>query len=324
MREPTDWQEDDLLDLIANKYEENIQLDYKRSDALQATDGKCTEISKAVSAFANSIGGTILYGMQESEDPPHYAQSLSPIDPKVISKEWLEQVINSRIHPRLTGLVINPVDLKNSAPGSVAYVVVIPEGSTAHQAYDKRYYKRFNFKSVPMEDYEVRQTMNRSLRPVYKVDLHAIRRGASADGRPLSQLQLIVENQSDMVGRDVSAVLYAPAALLNSADSNRTTFQNVEYTRIAGTYIPNSTTQLSTIPCVPPLAPCVMSFSKAMWLPVQGPHVTLVVKVFDQFGLAVTAYYRHSLNGLRMEKEINAAQRIPGGITVSHIEELAQ
>jgi len=32
-----------------------------------------------------------------------------------------------------------------------------------HQAYDHRYYKRYNFQSIPMEDYEVRDLMRRSI-----------------------------------------------------------------------------------------------------------------------------------------------------------------
>lgn len=40
MKSPDLWNEDDLLQLIANRQEESIQLDFKRADALQQTDGK--------------------------------------------------------------------------------------------------------------------------------------------------------------------------------------------------------------------------------------------------------------------------------------------
>lgn len=152
MKPPGSWDEDDLLQLIATRQEEHLRLDFKAADALGQTDSKKTEISKDVSAFANSAGGVILYGVRESPEPPHTADELSPIDPTAYSKEWLEQVINSRIHPRIQGIVINPVELNTKHPGKYAYAVLIPEGTTAHQASDKRYYKRFNFKSEPMED----------------------------------------------------------------------------------------------------------------------------------------------------------------------------
>jgi len=41
---------------IENKIEENLNLDYKASGSLQRNDKKTNEISKDVSAFANSDG----------------------------------------------------------------------------------------------------------------------------------------------------------------------------------------------------------------------------------------------------------------------------
>ena len=46
--------EKDILDLIENEIEESIYLDFKAGDALGRSDGKRKEISKDVSAFANS------------------------------------------------------------------------------------------------------------------------------------------------------------------------------------------------------------------------------------------------------------------------------
>jgi predicted HTH transcriptional regulator len=57
---------------------------------------KKDEIAKDVSAFANSAGGTVVYGIAESAGKPSYAEALSPVDPKKYSQEWLEQVINTR------------------------------------------------------------------------------------------------------------------------------------------------------------------------------------------------------------------------------------
>jgi hypothetical protein len=158
----SEWTEQDLLSLITNGVEESSDLEYKRSAALSNTDGVKSEISKDVSSFANANGGTIIYGMIEEQ---HLPRQLDGIDPAEFTKEWLEQVINGRIHPRLNGLQINPVPLTASAVGKVVYVVSIPQSTTAHQSGSKRYYKRFNFESVPMEDYEIRDIMNRTKHP---------------------------------------------------------------------------------------------------------------------------------------------------------------
>ena len=164
-----EWTEQDLLDLIEVRVQESVELDYKQCDALQKSDGKKNEISKDVSAFANSAGGIIVYGMKEDGHIPTDIDC--GYDPNDVSKEWLEQVINSRIQRRIDGIRVNQVVLATVAPGKVAYVVVVPQSNRApHQAADKRFYKRFNFESVPMEEYEIRDVAARSSTPDLDID----------------------------------------------------------------------------------------------------------------------------------------------------------
>lgn len=160
----------DLQNLIVNQVEENLHLDYKAADAILKTDGKKKEISKDVSAFANSDGGIIIYGIKEFADSAkkHLPEIIDPVDRSNISKEWLEQVINSNISPRLDGLTITPISI-DSSPNDVVYVVIINKSNTAHQAADLRYYKRYNFESVPMYDFEVRDIMNRNKLPTIEL-----------------------------------------------------------------------------------------------------------------------------------------------------------
>src|SRR5947208_1755782 len=107
MKNSWEWDENDLLELVKAGTQESIELDFKESDALQNTDKKKDEISKDVSAFANSAGGTLLYGMKEDKQT-HVATGIDAgSDPKVITKEWLEQVINSKIHQRIDGVRIH-------------------------------------------------------------------------------------------------------------------------------------------------------------------------------------------------------------------------
>jgi hypothetical protein len=154
--------------MIRTATKESIDLDFKRSDDLQITDRKRTEISKDISAFANSAGGTLIYGMLENG---HIATGLDTgSDPNVITKEWLELVITSTIHRRIDSIRINQVELKTSNPGRVTYVVYVPQSTrTPHQASDKRFYKRFNFLSAPMEEYEVRDLYRRGEVPDLRI-----------------------------------------------------------------------------------------------------------------------------------------------------------
>jgi hypothetical protein len=160
----------DIENLILNQVEENIHLDYKAADALQKTDGKKKEISKDISAFANSDGGIVIYGVKEFTEPTkkYLPEKIDPIDRNIISKEWLEQVINSNVSPRIDGIKITLISILTEKD-KVLYVVEIPKSNTAHQAGDQRYYKRFNFESVAMYDYEIRDVMNRKKFP--KIEL---------------------------------------------------------------------------------------------------------------------------------------------------------
>lgn len=160
--------------LIADQVEESLTLDYKSGAALAKSDSAKRELTKDVSAFANSAGGIIVFGVQEgtSEADRHLPKSFSPIKRGDFSREWLEQVI-ANIRPRIEGLVIHPVPVDDSEV-DVIYVVEIPQSETAHQATDFRYYKRWNFESIPMHDYEVRDVMSRRKHPKLTVSARII------------------------------------------------------------------------------------------------------------------------------------------------------
>lgn len=151
-----------LNSLIENKVEENLNLEYKSAMALDKHPTKTIEVSKDVSAMANSDGGIIIYGINEDGELRHIPKDLNPINRKDFSKEWLEQIINDKIRPRIENIRIHPIVISDI---EVIYVVEISKSNTAHQADDKKYYKRFNFQSVPMYDYEIRDILNRQRHP---------------------------------------------------------------------------------------------------------------------------------------------------------------
>src|SRR5262249_18292856 len=90
--------------------------------------------------------------------------------------------------PRLDGLVITPVPV---GIGRHAYVLTIPQasGRAPHQAPDKKYYKRQNFQSVPMEDYEIRDALRRATTPELYVELSFATGERTSVGVPKRPLQ---------------------------------------------------------------------------------------------------------------------------------------
>lgn len=149
----------DLERLIREEIQESLTLDYKASSALSKESRARDELCKDVSAFANSAGGQIVYGVEERRQRPTRID-----DGSEALREWVEQVIDSNIQPRIEGLIVTPIPI---GQGRNAYVLTIPQalGRAPHQAPDKKYYKRQNFQSVPMEDYEIRDTLRRATTP---------------------------------------------------------------------------------------------------------------------------------------------------------------
>ena len=94
MRIAHEWAEDDVEALVKEEFPEDISLEYKAAAALAKE--KKAEISKEVSAVANSAGGLIIYGINEQK------KSHGPIVPDAVDEtqftlEWLEQVIDGGI-----------------------------------------------------------------------------------------------------------------------------------------------------------------------------------------------------------------------------------
>src|SRR6516165_998237 len=188
----------DLERLIAEGISESLTLEYKRSAALANDSKSRDELCKDVSAFANAAGGQIVYGMEDDKNvPTKLDEGIGP----PITKEWIEQVLDSRVQPRIEGLVITPIQLTKGH----AFVLTIPQATSRapHQAPDKKYYKRQNFQSSPMEDYEIRDALRRATTPELYVDLsfaggdkaHVEFAAQAERSKPIT-LSVIVRNRS--------------------------------------------------------------------------------------------------------------------------------
>jgi hypothetical protein len=182
----------DLEDFVRNGVQESIHLDYKRSDSL-ATPSARKEISKDVSAFLNADGGVLVYGIEEVDHLPVGIDA--GMDDSTFSRERLEQLILANISPRPDGIQVVQIPLATSRS---AYAIQVPKG---HQPYQDssamRYYKRFNFMSVPMEHYEVEDLRARHVRIERLVNIEiAIRHGILVD--------VVISNPGTVAAADVS------------------------------------------------------------------------------------------------------------------------
>ena len=162
MAEPAklSWTEADLYDLIGQS--ESIRREFKSGRLIDSNqESKWVEqLSKEVSAFANTEGGELFLGIDEDKkSKPRVATGIDGT-PIAIAPERLQQLIEGNVSPYLSGIRVNRVRLSRQQDKAV-FIIHVPQGSTAYQANDGRYYGRSEFEAKYLPDHEVRLRMSR-------------------------------------------------------------------------------------------------------------------------------------------------------------------
>lgn len=183
----------DVEKLINVQVQESLNLDYKDSRSLSNSKARA-EIAKDVSAFANADGGLIIYGVEEKGHLPIRIDG--GVEHKTFSREWPESIITSNIAPRIEDVRISQIPLSDSHS---IFAVKVPKsfrGPHQERHESKRYYRRYNFQSRPMEDYEIREAYNRrrEVPSLVNIDIE-IDRGIA---------KFVVKNYGDSTARDIS------------------------------------------------------------------------------------------------------------------------
>ena len=160
---------EDLQALIDQKTPEDGQLEFKGGGALGASYPNLREsVAKDVSAFANAGGGCLIYGIKEKKVlGASIAVAIDPVTNQTASEDWLTQIISSSTAPPLRLFQVFSINVD----GGMVLVVEVEPSYTAHQnRVDKRYYRRTAATSTAMEDFEIRDVMNRRTGPVLELD----------------------------------------------------------------------------------------------------------------------------------------------------------
>lgn len=173
MLDKHEWTEADLENLI--KQGESFRLEFKSASVLAKDKNKLIEeLTKIVSAFANSDGGTVVVGINEGSSKERKSGRrpwIDGIQSGQVNASWLQQIITDNVSPLLVGVRVHTVKLSGPNDGKLAFVIQVPAGMTAYQASDKRYYGRFEYENRALPDHEIRMRMMRGRFPRIEIEL---------------------------------------------------------------------------------------------------------------------------------------------------------
>jgi len=173
------WTEADLEALLGQP--ESIRREFKSGRLVEENPESkwILALSEEVSALANTEGGELFVGIEEDRKTrPRVALALDGV-PASLAPERLQQLIEGNVSPYLPGIRVQRVRLSKFSD-KVVFIIQVPQGNTAYQAKDGRYYGRSEYEAKFLPDHEVRLRMSRgrttrglvSLR-ILKVELSA-------------------------------------------------------------------------------------------------------------------------------------------------------
>jgi hypothetical protein len=139
---------EDIERLIDAQIEENVTLDYKKD----LGDNK--NIAKDICAFANTEGGTIIYGVNSQDRIPI---SLNWIETENV-EEKIQNIVATSIYPKPEGVRVLKFSNRDNEKQAV-YAVEVSKSLDAPHMFDNRYYKRRGSISFPMDHNEVKNAM---------------------------------------------------------------------------------------------------------------------------------------------------------------------
>jgi hypothetical protein len=154
--------EEDIQTLIDNKERESSILEYKQE--VSGTDHEKKEISKDISAMANTEGGYLVIGIKEIDGQANAITGT----PKTIGRQpvevWIENVLITNVRPKIA--ITPKVITLASIPDRVLVVIHIPQSpKRPHMVItDGRnaYYTRHNYQATYADEHEVRSMFSES------------------------------------------------------------------------------------------------------------------------------------------------------------------
>lgn len=159
---------------IANRQEENLQLEFKTVGEAGMTRDDRKNFAIATSGFANSSGGIVVWGIvaRKNDQDVDCAQEYELVDNVQLMLTRLNQHSGQATSPLVDGLTHRAIAFDEQDRGCV--LTLVPESATGpHMAKlgEDRYYKRSGDSFRKMEHFDLQDMFGRRMRPALIIHL---------------------------------------------------------------------------------------------------------------------------------------------------------
>jgi len=149
-------EEKEIQALVDGEQKESLILEYKRE--VSGTDKEKKELSKDISAMANTEGGFFIIGIEENDGMASKLVGTGKLIGNQPVEEWVENILISNVRPKLI-VRLKAVPL-SSDENKVILVIQIPQSSRRPHMVTiegkNAYYKRHNYQAAYADEHEVR------------------------------------------------------------------------------------------------------------------------------------------------------------------------
>lgn len=197
--------------IISERMLETVQLDFKTKR--NSTNGRFEDedkkvYGKAISAFANSSGGLLIWGVDARKGPDGVDCAQAPGIPISDIEQFQVEAIRfsgDLLMPRHDGIVIASIPSARASGSGYLLVHVERSGRRPHRCEakgDKHYYKRAGDSSFAMEHYDIEDAFKRFAVPTLKLGNRFSAGMLDGAGRIMKgTLEIYLDNQSSVTAK---------------------------------------------------------------------------------------------------------------------------
>jgi len=230
---------DDVEQLVHDRVKEDIHLEFKMKKDRRGPDldvSDAWQFSRALSGFANSDGGVLLWGIET--DKEERACKMKPISSVVDFEARLKKSLVNSVQPFVDNVKIESILQSSDSRDGYVKVLIPRSEKTPHRAMlaDREYFRRSTEGFYRLEHFDLEDAFGRRPHPVLVLQLRLIPRPGED---PHEELSFCLRNDGRSIARYVGCVCEFPADVVIASTHGFSNNTGLNQGRPIATYADN-------------------------------------------------------------------------------------